>query len=855
MDSLVLDGDWTLRRAADGTTRPMAVPGDILSALVASGEVSDPYYGRNELELQWVGREDWEIERDFDLPRELAGKERVFLVADSIDTLYDININGSRLGSGENMFRPFAADAKSLLVPGRNRISVGIRSPEKAAEEAAAALPYPIPHSVYPVTSMHRNLIRKAQCMSGWDWGPCLMTGGIYDGISLLALDGPRIEYVGARTCRASGPDSKGGWKLEVSVDLDCDRPGAVDIAIELRSHAGVQGTAYGPVIAATEGRFELSAGSSKAALELEARGVDEWWPAGYGEQRLYGLVVRAAPAASPQAFHEARKRIGFRELELRAERDEVGRSMTFRVNGRDIFCKGADWIPADALPSRWTRERYDELLSSAAGANMNCIRAWGGGRYESEAFYELCDEKGLLVWQDFMFACALYPSSPAFLAEVEAEVRHQVKRLRSHPSVALWCGNNENLGALGWYPESKASPMRYIVDYDRLYEGTVGRVVAELDPDRPWWPTSPCGGPQDFADNWHGDGRGDMHFWSVWHEGKSFSEYLSVKPRFCSEFGFQSFPSPGAVASFAPRGDRNVTGPLMEHHQRHPRGNSIILETMARYFRMPCGQAETLYLSQVQQAMAIRTAVDYWRSLRPRCMGILYWQLNDVWPVSSWSSLDYDGGWKLLHYEARRFYRPLRLALISKDGEVAAVAVNDGAQAWAGRLELSLRLMDGSPAAEYRVDASVPAESSAELWRARLDALPKPPAESFLDARLELSSASGQAEALREQTFLTEPKRCALQDPELEAELVAAPDGGVELELRARKPAFYVAPLLLDDGEGSVPRGRFEDSGFHLMPGEERRIAFMPARGQTQPSLERLKSTLKIFHLQGSYE
>jgi beta-mannosidase len=544
--------------------------------------------------------------------------------------------------------------------------------------------------------------------------------------------------------------------------------------------------------------------------------------------------------------MHEIRERIGFRELELVNDEDEAGRSMVFRVNGRDVFCKGANWIPADALPSRCGRERIDALLTAAAEANMNCIRAWGGGRYESEDFYELCDEKGLLVWQDFMFSCALYPSSPAFLASVEEEVRHQVRRIQSHPCLALWCGNNENLGALGWYPESKRNMMRYLVDYDRLYEGAIGRIVRELDPLRPWWPTSPSGGPSDFSDNWHSDGRGDMHFWSVWHEGKSFSEYLKVKPRLCSEFGFQSFPSPTTVASFAPEGERNVTSPTMEHHQRHPRGNALIMETIARYFRMPRGQLETLYLSQVQQALAIKTAVEYWRSLRPLCMGALYWQLNDVWPVSSWSSLDYDGGWKLLHYEARRFFESLHLALILKDGEAIAAAVNDTAEAYEGRLELRLRGMGGEVIATFGAEARLAPDSATELLRLALKDLPCAPEEAFLDATWVTGTDS--AETRRALAFLTEPKRCALPEPRLAASVVEGPRG-TELRLRAEKPAFYVAPWLIGIAGG------FEDSLFHLMPGEERRLVFKPAAGAPAPGAKELEAALRLMHLQASFE
>jgi beta-mannosidase len=831
MNRLDLSGKWTLTRIADGSRRPAIMPGDILSALIASGEAPDPYYDRNELGLQWIGREEWLLERDIELDSSFVSAPSVVLSFEMLDTIAEVSLNGIPVGSGANMFRLFRADVTHAAKPGANHISVLIRSPEKAAIEAAARLPYPIPCSSYPVESPHRNLIRKAPFMAGWDWGPCLMTGGIYDGLCLESLAGPRIEYAVTAIERHGE-----AW--------------AVDVEVELESRTACRAELTASLAGSTaKTAVEVPAGRSIARIELLVRDVERWWPAGYGVQALYELVLRC-----PQSGQELRKRIGFRELEVVAEPDAIGRSLLFRVNGRDIFCKGANWAPADALPSRWSRGRHEDLLESAVQANMNCLRVNGVGRYESDDFYELCDQKGILVWQDFMFSCGLYPSDPAFLAEVEAEVRHQVKRLKDHPSIALWCGNNENLGALSWYPDVKKNPMRYIIDYDRLYEGTVGRVVKELDPSRTWWPTSPCGGPSDFSDTWHGDGRGDMHYWSVWHEGKSFSEYLTVRPRFCSEFGFQSFPNHATVLSYAPEGERNVMSPTMEHHQRHIRGNALIIETMSRYFRMPTGLRETLYLSQVQQAMAIRTAVDYWRSLRPTCMGTLFWQLNDVWPVSSWSSLDYDGSWKLLHFEARRFYESLRLAIIIKEGRAAVVLLNDGAEAWAGELAIDLRLLDGSSAAAWKLSATAGPESATELWSAFIRELPKGPGKAFLDARLETRPA-GEAETVggrgvsrRAIDFLVEPKRYSLPDPCLHAKVVEG-SAGPELLLVADKPAFYVAP------DAGALGGRFEDSGFHLMPGAEKRLAYLPAKGKAAPTPRALEAALTVMHLRASYE
>ncbi len=882
-----LSGIWSLTRVSDASVRPIVLPGDIISALLASGEIPDPYSGTNELELQWVGREDWLLARDFELDRAMAAMPELFFEAEVIDTVATVSVNGRQIAASRNMFRRLRVDLRGAVVPGRNRIEVRIGSPEKAAVSKAAALPYTVPYSTYPVSSPHRNLLRKEQCMSGWDWGPCLMTGGIYDSVAIVSHTGPRIEYARPRFSRSGT-----SWTVRVELDLYATHacsvgisalladqatatlretvPPAVGLAAQRESAIGATATEGTDVPAdtimatATE-VFELPAGLSTRHVALGVESPRLWWPAGYGNQALYGLKLTVQETgAGAGTGHALDIDIGFRELEMVAEEDSIGRSMYFRVNGRDIFAKGANWIPADALPSRRTRARLESLLDSAVAANMNCLRVWGGGRYESEEFYQLCDEKGILLWQDCMFSCALYPSDTDFLSEVDAEIRHQVRRLQHHPSLALWCGNNEALGAIGWYEESRKNPARYYIDYDRLNEGVLGKAVRELDPDRTWWPSSPSAGPEDFSDNWHVDGRGDMHYWSVWHEGKPFSAYLDVKPRFCSEFGFQSFPSARTVAGFAPADQRNVTSPVMEHHQRHPKGNSLILDTMTRYFRMPSGFAATLYLSQVQQAMAIRTAVEWWRSLRPECMGTLYWQLGDVWPVASWSSLEYDGSWKLLHYEARRFYAPLHLALIEKGGEIRAVGMNDTKIPRAGRLQVRILGFDGSTVAQWQEETEIPADASTCLWRARKEALPGDPTRSFVHAEwipaeydekntLEPGCpASGggrdgqeNPESLSAWMFRTEPKRCNLPDPAIFREVSRLSDNSFSIRLSAESCAFHVQPVAATMG------GHFSDAGFVLLPGKPILIGFEANEVHTAQEVE---ESLELWHLAASY-
>ncbi len=838
MNRIDLSGSWSLTRLSDGSVRPMVIPGDIISALAASGEIPDPYSGLNELSLQWIGREDWLIVRDFELDERSAAMPGLFFEADVVDTVATVRVNGKLVASTRNMFRRLRADLRGAAAPGKNRVEVCIFSPEKEAAALAGALPYPVPYSTYPVQSPHRNLIRKEQCMAGWDWGPCLMTGGIYDSVSIVAHSGPRLEAARTR-CVRSGD----AWTVRVELDLYAECACAARISARLED--------LGAAVATAEAYFELPAGSSARSMALDVQSPRLWWPAGFGEQALHSLrlSVLEEGAGSASEGHTLQIGIGFRELELVAAEDSIGRSMYFRVNGRDIFAKGANWIPADSLPSRRTRARLDSLLTAAVDANMNCLRVWGGGRYESDDFYRLCDEKGILIWQDCMFSCALYPSDAAFLAEVDAEIRHQVNRLQHHACLALWCGNNEALGAIGWYEESRKNPARYYIDYDRLNEGVLGKAVRELDPDRTWWPSSPSAGPADFSDNWHSDGRGDMHYWSVWHEGKPFSAYLDVKPRFCSEFGFQSLPSRRMVASFAAPDQRNLTSPVVEHHQRHPRGNSLILDTMTRYFRMPSGFAATLYLSQVQQAMAIKTAVEWWRSLRPVCMGTLYWQLNDVWPVASWSSLEYDGGWKLLHYEARRFYAPLHLALVESGGEIRAVGMSDRDRPRPGELRVCVLGFEGGTIAQWSSRTEIPAEASTCLWKMEKATIPGDPAGSFLHAEFTPDAATGVGDSgdavLEAWTFRTDPKRCDLPDPRIFRTITRLSDGGFSLELSSTACVFHVQPQAPELG------GHFSDAGFIILPGKPVSIIY---RTRTAHTADEVDKALELWHLAASY-
>lgn len=827
MTMLPLDGIWRLESADRKITTDIRIPGDNLTALVERGLAPHPYTGMNELEVQWIGRTDWIFSKTFTVPEELLAKRHLYLHLESVDTVAELFLNGTPIGTSANMFVPARIEVGPLLSAGENELRVVIRSPEAAAAEAAGRLRYKVPHSMFPIQSPHRNMIRKVQCHGGWDWGPCLMVSGIYGDAYLAGYDTARIEYVhtnaapAART-DAGTPDLEGDWEAEVVTELYA--PEGRETALEV-TFLRPDGT----IAAQNRSTVTLVKGFTAVSTRLTVTNPELWWPAGYGAQPLYRLTVKTEDGS-------VEKRFGFRTMRLVAEDDETGRSMTFRVNGRDVFCKGANWIPSDALPSLQTESTVRQLLESAAAANMNMLRIWGGGQYESENFYDLCDRLGILVWQDFMFACGLYPSTPEFLAEAEREVSHQVKRLKDHPCIALWCGNNENLGALGWYEVSKKNPVRYIVDYDRLYEGTIGRVLDTVDPGRAYWPSSPAAGRDEFSDNWHEDSRGDMHYWEVWHKGKPFEAYYSINPRFCSEFGFQSFPSLETVKRYAAPEQFNVTSPVMEHHQRHPRGNSLILETMTRYYRFPNGFENFLYLSQIQQAEAIRTAVEYWRSLRPLCMGALFWQLNDVWPVASWSSVEYGGKWKALQYAAKRFFAPVHLIAYEKpveaekphgsktaaepgpDRVIGVWGVNDTAETERGRLTLAFVELSGRVRTSETCDVTLQSESAIQFARYEPRQLPFARTDGFLLARFE-----SERRSLAAYLLLAPPKAYELPDAAVRTEVRSGREGGAVVSLVTDAPAFNV----MLDAEGFP--GVFSDNNLLLLPGEPVEVSFTP--------------------------
>ena len=630
---------WTLADDSKTYTLPVCVPFDGISALYAAGKIADPYWGRNEYDLRWICARAWSAQATLTLADTAQD-----LVLEGLDGVVDVLVNGTVVLTADNSYRTWRVDISEVAQVGENDLTLVFKSVVDEGAQRQEAQRYTIPYS-FNCPIPNGNMLRKPACDFGWDWNIALAPFGVTGHVSVTPKRTPRVDHI----MIDQAFDEEGAATLSICAHVvDAPDGNTVEMRFGGRSITPqiVDGVAQG---------------------EILIKNPELWWPAGQGMQPLYDLEVRL-----DEDIHE--RRIGLRKMELITEKDDAGVGFKFRVNGRDVFAKGANWIPADALSGRIDRDEVEKLLQSAVDANMNMIRVWGGGRYEPTWFYDLCDEMGLMVWQDFMFACNLYPCDDAFLQNVDAEVRENVQRLHHHASLAVWCGDNELIGALTWYKESIENRDTYLVMYDRLNRA-LEKALFETHPNAIWWPSSPSAGPLDFGDAWHDDGSGDMHFWSVWHENKDFDHYRDIKPRFCSEFGFQSYPSNQIIETFVAPQDRNISAPVLESHQKNEGGNERIAATMFRYFRFPVDFPNFVYLSQVQQGLAIKTAVSWWRSLKPHCMGTLIWQLNDTWPCASWSSLDYGGNWKLLHHMAKEFYAPVLVAVApEKDSAVFTI-------------------------------------------------------------------------------------------------------------------------------------------------------------------------------------
>lgn len=620
-----LAGEWSLT-APEKYACTGQIPGSVYSFLLASGQMDDPYYRENELPALALMENDFTFERSFTPPDALRSCQKILLRCEGLDTICELYLNDRQIGSGANMHRTYEFDVTDALKRGKNRLRIEFKSPTRWIREAQQRDPI----GGTPDAMQGFPHLRKAHCMFGWDWGPRLPDAGIWRGIELLGVGSARIEDVHIRQ-----EHDEGHVLLWPFVKIS----GEAAVKISLISPEG------------DELPMENNTWTEVPVPRL-------WWPHGFGDQPLYTVRVELLDADGRQQ-DVWQRRIGLRTLTVERRKDRWGESFALCANGVEFFAMGADYIPEDNILSRVTPERTRKLLEQCVAVNFNCIRVWGGGYYPDDFFFDVCDELGLVVWQDFMFACANYRLTEEFEANITAEFIDNIRRLRSHPSLGLWCGNNEMemFQAVGEY----GGDCRTRSDYIRMFEHILPELLRKYDPDTPYWPASPSSGGGFDAPN--DENRGDVHYWDVWHGDKPFTEYRKFFFRFCSEFGFQSFPTMKTIESYTLPEDRNIFSRVMERHQRNCGANGKILSYLSRTYLYPSGFETLLYASQLLQAEAIQYGVEHWRRHRGRCMGAIYWQLNDIWPVASWASIDYGGRWKALHYYAKRFFAPVLLS------------------------------------------------------------------------------------------------------------------------------------------------------------------------------------------------
>jgi beta-mannosidase len=812
-----LDAQWevTAETAPEGRpslalpSLPATVPGNIHDDLMRAGVIPDPFYRLHERDVAWVDDTDWRYTGRF-LLNELPGRD-ARLRFEGLDTVAEIALNGRPLGSSDNMFTSQAWPVSDYLCLGENRLEVLFRSARRMGSERQVAWSAehdsPLPD---PFLWSARSFVRKAQYMFGWDWGPVLISCGIWRPIYLDVV--PLAEI--------------GRWAYDVSFHGD---EADVTLTVHVGRAPGGIGTPL-EVLASVEGvsevRAEVAPRADAAMLTLTIPDPRRWSPL---DPHLYGLLIHLRHEGIE--VDRVETRLGLRTVELMQEMDPDGRGQrfTFRVNGEDTFCKGANWIPADSVPSRAydVEERLRPLLDAAKTAGFNMLRVWGGGFYESETFHNLCDELGLLVWQDFPFACAYYPDSEEYLEACRSEAVDAVRRIRNHPSLALWCGNNENqqMYADNW---KGLSPPYFLGG--ALYDRVLPEVVAAENPHTPYWPGSAYGGPSPNSPDY-----GDRHNWDVWHANESdgdWPHYLQDRSRFCSEFGFASSCGLSAWDRVLAPEDRTAESTAVQWHCKTGKPYDVYLGYIERHFPPIESLDDLVYYGQLNQAEAMRCAVEHYRRSKGRCWGTLIWQLNDCWPVQSWSLIDSDGEEKAAYYASRRFYSSTLASLVLKDDLVEAHLVNDLNRPVDGTLRVSLNTLAGEPMKEWSLDVAVPANAAKHVASIEPQ-LGSEPRDLYLRADL-VGSAGIRAQNL---LFFAEPKDLRLLDPRLSFRVEPGAHGP-SVVLAAQAFAAFV--WLSAPGLGAL---NWSDNFFHLAPGETRSVTV----GAGHVSAEALSARLQI--------
>ncbi|MDO4340149.1 MAG: glycoside hydrolase family 2 protein [Eubacteriales bacterium] len=808
MEIVKLHNNWKMCMAGTEDYIPASIPGSVYNDLLLNGRMEDPYYRDNELKALKIMENDFEYVSVFEVNKEFLDYEKVLLRFEGIDTAADIYLNGGWIAYVENMHRIWEFSVKEQLCAGENELKVILHSPTEfirkanekdpigGSEDAMAGFPH----------------LRKAHCMFGWDWGPRLPDAGIWRGVKLIGFHDARIDSVYITQKHEDN-------KVTLFLDIDVERIGEEHLRRFGRDDSRLEPLSFRITLTDPDGNRTVYDGM-EALKGITVENPQIWWPNGYGEQPLYHVEVELlADGVEGEAVLDSwKRRIGLRTMTMCVEKDEYGESFCHMVNGVKVFAMGADYIPEDNILARVTPERTYHLLLQAKNANYNCIRVWGGGNYPDDAFWDACDELGLMVWQDFMFACAVYHLTEEFEENITAEFIDNIKRIRHHASLGLWCGNNEMemfVEQGNWVNSPKEKS-----DYVKMYEYIIPKVLKEYDPNTFYWPASPSSGGA--FDDPNDENRGDVHYWDVWHGNKPITEYRKFYFRYVSEFGFQSFPSLKTCETFTLPQDRNIFSYVMEKHQRNASANGKIMNYMEQTFLYPGDFDTVLYASQLLQAEAIRYGVEHFRRNRGRCMGTVVWQLNDCWPVASWSSIDYYGRWKALHYYEKRIFAPVLLSC-AEEG-ILTQDTNPNAQPYEVKKSIHLNVANESFRDERLKVKWALRNAHADVIRNGEEMVTVPamsavwlPKEDMMDADLYENYVSYEAwrdnEVISSGTVLfTAPKQFRFADPHLSVRAE-----GDEIVVKAEA---YARSVEIINGADDL---LLEDNYFDMNAGERR--------------------------------
>ncbi len=812
-----LNDNWQFRKVNNNKWYKATVPGTVHNDLLDNNLIDDPFYRFNEDKVQWVEDEDWEYRTVFNVTMEMLEKQALQLYFQGLDTYAHVFLNGQRIHESDNMFVGFRVDCKPYLKEEENELRIVFQSPVRRGQERLDRFGHPLPaaNELAPADKRTNPFTRKAPFHYGWDWGPRLVTSGIWRPVLLQAWDEARIKDLYLVTTEISENRAK------------------INTWIELRAEEETSGFVYVLVNGVDIGirhPINLAPGITISDFTFHIENPKLWWPNGLGDPYLYDLSFILETQSGNQHTHSLR--YGVRTIQLVQESDELGRSFHFEVNGIPVFMKGANVIPPETLTAENEHMTYSRMIENAVAANMNMLRVWGGAVYKDNLFYQLCDENGLLVWQDFMFACSLQPGNEEHLENIRQEAEYNIRRLRNHASIALWCGNNENLHGWhhwGWQDMYDDEMKQYLWNtYQWIFYEILPDAVNRLDPKTSYWSSSPSSYGDQPADR----KSGDEHDWTIWFGHKPFSAFWEEVPRFVSEWGLQAYPAMATIDSFASPADRQWNSAVMKHRQRSRMdwfqegfdGNDNIRKYMEMYYNVPEDFDEFVYVSQLMQAKGYKTAIEAHRSSMPHCMGTLYWQLNDVWPTISWATLDYYYRWKAAHYAVKKAFSPVIVTTNQQEELVNIYAVSDKLLPFDARLLVKLVTLSGRVLYENEMKAEVLANSSKLLVQENLmEYLDKYGKENLVMGIQLIVEKQVVAENIH---YFTEPKNLKLPGADINYQLNKTEDG---------YQVTFDAEVLIKGLSVEIPDADFSDNFFDLLPGTQKSIAI-----HTQKKLNR---------------